>query len=203
MIRTTLNKALLATCFVTGASVAYAQGTMPESSPTASDMATTPTQNPNQTPTQELTDSQITTVLMAVNNAEVSQGKLAQKTAKSKDVVQFAKQMVTEHSAALKDVKNLNARLKVKEQSSATRDQLDAAAKASDSRLKGKKGTDFEKTYIDEQVTMHQTVLDTIDTQLAPNAKTEELKTLLTKMRTTVASHLDHAKQLQSSKASM
>lgn len=87
--------------------------------------------------------------------------------------------------------------------SSTTRDQLDAAAKASDSRLKGKKGTDFEKAYLDEQVTMHQTVLDTIDTQLAPNAKAEELKTLLTKTRTTVASHLDHAKQLQSSKAAM
>lgn len=29
-------------------------------------------------------------------------------------------------------------------------------AKASDSRLKGKKGADFEKAYLDEQVTMHQ-----------------------------------------------
>jgi putative membrane protein len=203
MIRTTFHKAIVITCFVTGASVSYAQGTMPESSPTASDIATTPTQNPSQTPTQQLTDSQITTVLMAANNAEISQGKLAQKTAKSKDVVQFAKQMVTDHTASLKEVKNVNAKLKVKEQTSATRDQLDAAAKASDSRLKGKKGADFEKTYLDEQVTMHQTVLDTIDTQLAPNAKAEELKTLLTKMRTTVASHLDHAKQLQSSKAAM
>lgn len=84
MIRTTFHKAIVITCFVTGASLTYAQGTMPESSPTASDMATTPN--------QQLTDSQITTVLMAANNAEISQGKLAQKTAKSKDVVQFAKQ---------------------------------------------------------------------------------------------------------------
>lgn len=203
MIRSTLGKTLLISCLAAGAGVSFAQGTMPESSPTASDIATKPGQTPDQTPTQQLTDSQITTVLLAANNAEVSQGKLAQKTAKSKDVVQFAKQMVTEHSSAAKEVKDLNARMKVKEQTSAIRDQLDAAAKSSDSRLKGKKGAEFEKTYIDEQVTMHQTVLDTIDTQLAPNAKAEELKTLLTKMRTSVAAHLDHAKQLQSSKAAM
>lgn len=203
MIRTPFSKALLISCLATGAGVSYAQGTMPESAPTASDIATKPAQTPEQTATQQLTDSQITTVLLVANNAEVTQGKLAQKTAKSKQVVQFAKQMVTDHSASNKEVKDLNARMKVKEQTSAVRDQLEAAAKSSDSRLKGKKVTEFEKMYIDEQVTMHQTVLDTIDTQLAPNAKAEELKTLLTKMRSTVASHLDHAKQLQSSKAAM
>lgn len=203
MIRIPFSKALLISCLAAGAGVSYAQGTMPDSSPTASDIATRPAQTPAQTATQQLTDSQITTVLLVANNAEVTQGKLAQKTAKSKDVMQFAKQMVTDHSASNKEVKDLNARMKVKEQTSAVRDQLEAAAKSSDSRLKGKKGTEFEKMYIDEQVTMHQTVLDTIDTQLAPNAKAEELKTLLTKMRSTVASHLDHAKQLQSSKAAM
>jgi putative membrane protein len=176
---------------------------MPQSTPPASDAAAQTGQSPDQTPAQQLTDSQITSILMAANQAEVNQGKHAQKTAKSKDVVQFAKQMVTEHSAAQKEVKTVNARLKVKEQTSAIRDQLDAAAKASDARLKGKKGADFEKAYIDEQVTMHQTVLDTIDTQLAPNAKADELKALLGKLRTSVASHLDHAKQLQSAKATM
>jgi putative membrane protein len=203
MIRTTLTQALLMSCFLTGASAASAQGTMPESSPTASDIATKPGQSPDQTATQQLSDAQITTILMVANNAEVTQGKLAQKTAKNKEVVQFAKQMVNDHTASGKEVKDLNARMKVKEQSSAIRDQLDAAARSSDQRLKGKKGADFEKTYIDEQVTMHQTVLDTIDTQLMPNAKAEELKTLLTKTRSTIASHLDHAKQLQNSKAAM
>ncbi|MDQ3235482.1 MAG: DUF4142 domain-containing protein [Pseudobdellovibrionaceae bacterium] len=203
MIRTTLNKALIIGCFATGASIGFAQGTMPESSPNASNLATKPNQDPSQTPVQSLTDSQITTILMAANTAEVNQGKMAQKTAKTKEIVEFAKQMVNDHGQANKEVKDLNARLKIKEQSSAIRDQLEAAARTSDSKLKGKKGNDFEKTYVDEQVTMHQTVLDTIDTQLAPNAKTEEIKTLLTKMRTNVAAHLDHAKQLQTSKNAM
>ncbi|WP_176736608.1 DUF4142 domain-containing protein [Oligoflexus tunisiensis] len=203
MNRTTLGKALILSGFITGASAAFAQGTMPETSPSASNLATKPGQNPGQTPVQQLSDSQITTVLMVANNAEIRQGKSAQKTAKTKDVVDFAKQMVTDHSKSLEEVQQLNASMKVKEQSSALRDQLEAAAKSSDSRLKGKKGADFEKAYINEQVTMHQTVLDTIDTQLVPNAKAEELKTLLTKTRSTVAAHLHHAQELQNSKAAM
>lgn len=203
MIRTQISQALILGFFAAGGSVSFAQGTMPESAPNASNLATQPQQNPAQTPTQTLTDSQITTILMAANTAEVKQGKMAQKTAKTKEVVEFAKQMVAEHDQANKEIKDLNARLKVKEQSSGIRDQLETAARNSDSKLKGKKGTEFEKAYVDEQVSMHQTVLDTIDTQLVPNAKTEELKTLLTKIRSTVATHLDHAKQLQTSKAAM
>ncbi len=203
MIRTQLNQTLMISCLLLGAGAAHAQGTMPESSPTSSDIATKPSPTPDQNSMQQLSDSQITTVLLTANNAEVAQGKLAQKTAKNKDVVQFAKQMVREHNASMKEVKDLNARMKVKEQSSAVRDQLEAAARSSDGRLKGQKGTDFDKSYIDEQVAMHQTVLDTIDTQLIPNAKAEELKTLLTKTRQTVAAHLDHAKQLQNAKPAM
>lgn len=203
MIRTSLSKALIISCFATGASLALAQGTMPESAENASNLATKPNQAINQTPTQALTDSQITTILMTANSAEVKAGKQAQKTAKSKEVVEFAKQMVNEHSQSNKEVQDLNAKLKIKEQSSGIRDQLDASARTSDSKLKDKKGADFEKAYIDEQVTMHQTVLDTIDIQLMPNAKSEELKTLLTKTRSTVASHLDHARQLQTARPAM
>jgi putative membrane protein len=200
MIRTKLSKALIVSSCIT-ASAALAQGTMPESSPTSSNMATKPEQSPGQTPLQQLSDAQITSVLMVANNAEIRQGKSAQKTAKAKEVVDFAKQMVTDHSKSLEEVQQLNSRMKIKEQSSALRDQMETAAKSSDTRLKGKKGADFEKAYIDEQITMHQTVLDTIDTQLVPNAK--ELKTLLTKTRSTVAAHLDHAQKLQDSKAAM
>ncbi len=202
MIRIQLNQSILISSLLFAAGPAHAQGTVPESSPTPSDIATKP-QSPDQNPIQQLSDAQITAVLLTANHAEVSQGKLAQKTAKNKEVVQFAKQMIQDHNASMKEVKTLNARLKVKEQGSVVRDQLETAARSSDGRLKGQKGTEFDKSYIDEQVAMHQTVLDTIDIQLLPNAKAEELKTLLTKTRTTVAAHLDHAKQLQNTKPTM
>ena len=63
--------------------------------------------------------------------------------------------------------------------------------------LKGKKGADFDRAYVDDEVKAHQQVLDTIDNQLLPNAQNPELKQLITSVRPVIAQHLDHAKQLQ------
>jgi len=41
-------------------------------------------------------------------------------------------------------------------------------------------------------------VLDAVDKTLIPNAKNEELKALIVKVRPAFVAHLDHAKMLQS-----
>ena len=204
MISKNLSQAIILSLGLAAAGHGLAQeGTMPDSSPGASNLATKPGQSPSETPTQSLGDAQITTILLAANEAEVRQGKHAQKAAKSKDVKDFAKMMVTEHSQAIKDVKALDAKLKIKSQSSAVRDQRETTARASELKLKDKKGAEFDKAYLEDQVALHQTVLDTIDQHLIPSAKADDLRALLTKTRATVASHLDRAKQLQNASASM
>jgi putative membrane protein len=52
---------------------------------------------------------------------------------------------------------------------------------------------------VDNEVTYHQTVLDALDKTLIPNAKNEELKALLVKVRPAFVAHLEHAKQIQAS----
>jgi putative membrane protein len=52
---------------------------------------------------------------------------------------------------------------------------------------------------VDHEVAYHQQVLDAIDKTLIPNAKNDELKQLLTKVRPAIAAHLEHAKMVQSS----
>ena len=64
--------------------------------------------------------------------------------------------------------------------------------------LKGLKGKEFDKAYVDNEVTYHQTVLDAIDKTLIPSARNEELKALIVKVRPAFAEHLEHAKHLQS-----
>ena len=49
------------------------------------------------------------------------------------------------------------------------------------------------------EVTYHQAVLDALDKTLIPNAKNEELKALMVKVRPAFVAHLEHAKQLQAS----
>ncbi len=52
--------------------------------------------------------------------------------------------------------------------------------------------------YVDHEVAYHQQVLDAIDQVLAPNAKNPELKALIASVRPVIASHLQHAKLIQS-----
>ena len=61
--------------------------------------------------------------------------------------------------------------------------------------LKALKGAAFDKAYIDQEVTYHEQVLDTMDKTLIPGASNEELKALLVKARASFVSHLEHARK--------
>ena len=58
-------------------------------------------------------------------------------------------------------------------------------------------GIDFDKAYIEQNVVLHQHVLDTIDNRLMPSAGSEELKALLYKMFAPLSDYLEHAQQIQ------
>jgi putative membrane protein len=60
-------------------------------------------------------------------------------------------------------------------------------------------GAEFDRAYIANKVTYHQTVLDAIDNTLIPNAQNAELRALLEQTRPAVAAHLQHAQELQAS----
>ena len=60
-------------------------------------------------------------------------------------------------------------------------------------------GAAFDRAYIDHEVTYHQQVLDALDNTLIPNAKNDQLKSLLSKVRPAFVARLEHAKQLQAS----
>jgi putative membrane protein len=58
------------------------------------------------------------------------------------------------------------------------------------------RGAAWDKWYIDHEVTMHQDVLNTIDTALGA-AQAPELKDLLTKARPNIEAHLKRAQEIQ------
>lgn len=146
-----------------------------------------------------MTDNQIAGVLKLANDSEIKAAKNAMKQAKSKDVKQFAKDMVKDHGKANKELKAIESKHKIKAADSELKRTLQASAKSGEERLKSLKGAEFESAYIQEQITMHQAVLDAIDKDLMPNANNADLKALLEKVRPVVAKHLDHAKNLETS----
>ena len=60
-------------------------------------------------------------------------------------------------------------------------------------------GPGLDRAYIDHEVVYHEAVVSALDKTLIPNAKNDELKALLVKVRPAFVAHLDHAKQLQTS----
>lgn len=143
-------------------------------------------------------DAQIAGIVVEANTVDINAGKLAEKAASNKDVKAFAKQMVTDHTGVNKQATALVKKLKVKPENSDTSKSLKDGGAANIAKLKGLKGKDFDKAYVDNEVTYHQAVIDALDKTLVPNAKNAELKDLLVKVRPAFVAHLEHAKQIQS-----
>ena len=143
------------------------------------------------------TDPQIAAIVVAANQVDIDAGKLAKKKAYDKEVKAFAQQMITDHTGVNKQATVLVKKLKVNPEENDTSRSLKQGGDDNLAKLKPLKGVEFDRAYIDHEVAYHQTVIDALDNTLVPNAKNEELKALLIKVRPAFVAHLEHAKSLQ------
>jgi putative membrane protein len=142
-------------------------------------------------------DPQIAHIVVTANQIDIDAGKLAKSHTKNKEVQAFAQQMITDHTAVNKQAGALAKKLGVKPEDNDTSKSLKKGAEENMASLKKLKGTQFDKAYIDHEVTYHQQVLDAIDKVLVPSAQNAELKGLIEKVRPAIQTHLDHAKHVQ------
>ncbi len=175
-----------------------AQGTAPNTTQGTSP-STAQSTPPNTAQSAAPTDAQIAAIVVAANKVDIDAGKLAQSKASKNEVKEFAKQMVADHTNSNKQATALAKKLKVVPQESATSKSLKETGLAMAKKLKGLKGAEFDKAYVDNEVAYHQKVLETIDNTLMPNAQNPELKELLAKTRPAIEGHLQHARSMQSS----
>lgn len=144
------------------------------------------------------TDPQIAAIVVVANQVDVDAGKLAESTSTSKDVQDFARLMVTDHTAVNKSASDLVHKLHVTPETNATSDSLKQGGDKNLATLNGLRGAAFDKAYVDHEVAYHEAVIDVLDKTLIPSAHNGELKALLVKVRPAFIAHLEHAKHLQS-----
>jgi putative membrane protein len=142
-------------------------------------------------------DAQIASIVVTANTVDIDAGKLAESKSSNADVKAFAQRMITDHTGVNKSAVDLVTKLKVTPQDNPTSQSLKAGGDQNLTNLKGLSGAAFDKAYIDHEVVYHEQVLDAVDKTLIPNAKNEELKALLVKVRPAFVAHLDHAKMIQ------
>ena len=122
---------------------------------------------------------------------------MAKRKGMSKAVKDFGQTMITDHGGVNKQAVALVTKLNVTPEDNDISRGLKSAADAATANLDTKTGADFDKAYIDNEVTYHQGVLDALDKTLIPGAQNAELKALLEKVRPAVAAHLERAKTIQ------
>ena len=144
------------------------------------------------------TDPQIVGIVENADDIDINYAKLALSKAKDKQVRDFAQQMITDHSAVQKSVINLASKLNVTPADSPTSDSLKAQAQQTLEKLRGLKGKAFEKSYVDNEVSYHEAVINATKTVLIPSAQNAELKSALQGAAPLFEGHLAHAERVQS-----
>jgi putative membrane protein len=106
--------------------------------------------------------------------------------------------MVRHHGEALRQQAKLVKQLNLKPDDSATAAKLKSEAETTLETLKKTAAPDFDAAYVKSQIDGHQRVLDLLDTQLLPAAKTREVGDALRRAREIVEQHLTQARALMS-----
>ncbi|MCZ4223101.1 DUF4142 domain-containing protein [Pedobacter rhodius] len=120
---------------------------------------------------------------------EVEAAKIALTNAKSADVKNFAQQMLTDHTKANKELKELAAKKKI-----ITPDALPAEDQIHVDAMKKMTGTEFDKHYIAMMVTDHEKTVKLFEQ--GKQNKDTDLKTWATKTLNVIEGHTAKAKEI-------
>jgi len=150
-------------------------------------------------PASAPTDAQIAKIVVVADTVDVDYGKLAVEKTSNQEVREFAKTMVRDHSAVNDKAIALAKKLGVTPEASDTSKSVKSNGKKELAKLKTLTGAEFDKAYVDNEVSYHEAVVGLLDKTLIPNTRNAELKSLLESGRPIFAAHLEHAKMLQAS----
>ena len=145
------------------------------------------------------TDPQIAMIAVTADTIDIDAGKLAAEKTTNPKVKDFAELMVRDHTSVNNQATQLAKKLNLTPEASATSRSLKSDGDKMMTKLKGLTGAAFDKAYIDNEVSYHESVIKAVNDTLIPNAKNAELKSLLESAGPVFASHLNHAKEIQAS----
>lgn len=143
-----------------------------------------------------LSDANIFFILDNANMLDSAAGAVTATKGTNSEVRDFGKRMMRDHHDLRKKGEDLAKKLAVTPEAPAN-DNSKAQYDKTMATLNGAaKGKDFDRAYIDNEVTTHENVLQTlIDSMKA--AQNAELKNLIQKAAPTIQSHFDMSKAIQ------
>ena len=144
----------------------------------------------------QLSDANIVALLDEANIADSASGAYALGKATDPEVKAFAKLMIGEHHAMRAQGQQLAKRLNVTPETPANNPLKPAVASAMSALRAAPKGAQFDRTYIEQEVGIHQAVLDLAE-KAHGAARNEQLKKLIEQAKPVIEKHLDRAEEIQ------
>jgi putative membrane protein len=148
------------------------------------------------TPRSGMSDSNIVALLDEANKADSAAGAVALKKATDPDVKAFAKLMMSEHHALRAEGEAVAKQLAITPKPP-EHDPIGGYARNEMADLqKTPKGAEFDRAYIDHEVSVHQAVLDFAN-MARVTTQTPELRDLIQKAVPVIQKHLEQAQTVQ------
>ena len=144
-------------------------------------------------------DAEIAHIAYTAGAIDIKAAKLALQKSKNKGVLDFAENMVRDHTAVNDQALALVKKLKVTPQDNDTSKALVKQADAKRTELEKLSGAKFDKAYADNEVAYHKAVDSALETVLIPDATNAELKDLLTTGLKIFQGHEMHAEHVAQS----
>lgn len=198
MRKTALSLALLLAVTACGNDQEEASNAAMDTTSAAANSAV-PAPDTGAAPATALTDPQIAAIVIAADDVDIQGGQQALGKAADQKVKDFAQRMITDHSAENEEVHSLLTKLGATPAPNPTSESMMQQGQEVATRLGAMSGAAYDKAYIDSEVTFHQQVINAAQTQLAPAAQNADVKDLLQKTLPVLQTHLDMAKEIQSS----
>jgi putative membrane protein len=145
----------------------------------------------------KLTDPEIASAAVIANQNDIGFAEIAKNKSKNADILKVADMMIKDHKSVIDQAVALVTKLKVTPKDNAFSKQLASDAEKTRKMLDSKSGKDFDKAYIDNEVTYHRAVISAVETVLIPQTQNGELKALLQQVVPVLKTHLEHAEMVQ------
>ncbi len=140
-------------------------------------------------------DNRYLTTVTQANKTEIEMGQAALSMTESNEVKKFAQMIIKDHTDAEAKTEELAAAVGF-----APPTMLDSDHQAMIDGLKGKSFKDFDKTYLDDQITAHEQAIKATEDE-ANNGSNQQVKNLANELLPTLQKHLAAAKQLEAAGA--
>lgn len=144
----------------------------------------------------KLDDPTIVAIFDAANTYDMETGALAASKGRSEAVREFGKMLVRDHQNVRAQGRELAKSLNVTPTPPKGDFALAKAHVEAMRSLKNARGSEFDRAFLEHEVTFHQAVIDAVTTTLLPALQNAQVKDLVTKVAPVFAAHRDAAQNL-------